>query len=127
MSNINIQIANNSIDPQLNSTNQNSNSNSNNTQSLSNPRLQSLLDRFNANDLNENNLYINDNDNTFQHIEDLLESILFLISNEKTKIQNEKANLINARQKFKEESELRYIKHQKEIDNWKQSLLEFAV
>lgn len=123
MSNINIQIANNSIDPQLNSTNQNSNSNSNNTQSLSNPRLQSLLERFNANDLNENNLYINDNDNTFQHIEDLLESILFLISNEKTKIQNEKANLINARQKFKEESELRYIKHQKEIDNWKQSLL----
>lgn len=127
-SNLNLQIANNSIDPQLNSTNQNSNSNSNNTQSLSNQRLQTLLDRVNANNTNdfvnnENNIFSEEDDNGYQNIEELLESILFLISNEKTKIQNEKTNLITERQKFKEQSELQLIKHQKEIESWKNSLL----
>ena len=64
-SNLNLQIANNSIDPQLNSTNQNSNSNSNNTQSLSNQRLQTLLDRVNANNTND---FVNNENNIFSEL-----------------------------------------------------------
>ena len=95
---------------------------------LSTYRLQSLLDRINANNtndflLNDNNISINEDANTYQNIEDLLESILFLISNEKSKIQNDKTNLINLRQRFKEEIELRLINHQKDIDNWKKNVL----
>lgn len=37
--------------------------------------------------MNDNNISINEDANTNQNIEDLLESILFLISNEKSKIQ----------------------------------------
>ena len=73
--------------------------------------------------MNDNNISINEDANTYQNIEDLLESILFLISNEKSKIQNDKTNLINLRQRLKEESELRLINHQKEIDNWKKNVL----
>ena len=52
-------------------------------------------------------------------LDDVLESILVLISNERSKIRNEKINLINDKDKFKEKCELDLLHHQKDIANWK--------
>jgi hypothetical protein len=56
------------------------------------------------------------------NLDNYLETVAFLINNEKSKLKNDKLNLLKSKEEFKEKCQKQILHHEKELVNFSQSL-----